>query len=148
MGAAGGYAFWDSLRKGEAIVQHEQEKTEALAIASQLIGANPAAAAAPGQEQSLISDRLAKADPGNAGWRRDLSISYSRVGDVLVAQGKLAEALASYQDGLAIRDRLAKADPGNASWQRDLAVSHYKVATIQAQQGDAPGALNEFRALK
>ena len=34
-----------------------------------------------------IRDRLAKSDPGNAGWQRDLSVSYDRVGDVLVAQG-------------------------------------------------------------
>jgi hypothetical protein len=33
----------------------------------------------------LISSRLAKADPGNAGWQRDLSVSYNKVGDVLVA---------------------------------------------------------------
>ena len=49
-----------------------------------------------------IADRLAQADPGNAGWQRDLSVSYDRVGDVLVAQGNLSEALKSYRDGLAI----------------------------------------------
>ena len=70
-----------------------------------------------------IADRLAKADPGNAGWQRDLSVSYNKIGDVLVAQGNLPEALKSYRDGLAIVDRLAKADPGNAGWQRDLSVS-------------------------
>ena len=43
-----------------------------------------------------------KADPGNAGWQRDLSVSYNRIGDVLVAQGNLPEALKSYRDGLAI----------------------------------------------
>ena len=49
-----------------------------------------------------IADRLAKADPGNAGWQRDLSVSYNKVGDVLVAQGNLPEALKSFRDGLAI----------------------------------------------
>ena len=47
-----------------------------------------------------ITDRLAKADPGNAGWQRDLSVSYNKIGDVLVAQGNLPEALKSYRDGL------------------------------------------------
>jgi hypothetical protein len=32
-----------------------------------------------------IADRMAKADPGNAGWQRDLSVSYNEVADVLVA---------------------------------------------------------------
>ena len=71
-----------------------------------------------------IIDRLAKSDPGNAGWQRDLSVSYDHVGDVLVAQGNLPEALKTFRDGLAIRDRLAKSDPGNAGWQRDLSVSY------------------------
>jgi tetratricopeptide (TPR) repeat protein len=58
-----------------------------------------------------VFEHLAKADPGNALWQRDLSVSYDRIGDMLVAQGNLPEALKSYRDGLAIRDRLAKADP-------------------------------------
>jgi hypothetical protein len=44
-------------------------------------------------------DRLAKSDPGNAGWQRDLSVSYEKIGDVLVAQGNLPEALKSYAAG-------------------------------------------------
>ncbi|MEI2774198.1 MAG: tetratricopeptide repeat protein [Candidatus Competibacter sp.] len=71
-----------------------------------------------------IRERLAQADPGNAGWQRDLSVSYNKIGDVRVAQGNLPEALKAYRDGLAIRDRLAQADPGNAGWQRDLSVSY------------------------
>jgi Flp pilus assembly protein TadD len=38
-----------------------------------------------------VIERLAKSDPGNAGWQRDLSVSYDRVGDVLVAQGNLPD---------------------------------------------------------
>jgi predicted negative regulator of RcsB-dependent stress response len=51
---------------------------------------------------------------GRTGDERDLSVAYERIGDVLVAQGNLPEALKSYQADLAITDRLAKADPGNA----------------------------------
>ena len=43
-----------------------------------------------------------------------LAVSYTKVGDVLMAQGNLAEALKSYRDGLAVADRLTKANPGNA----------------------------------
>ncbi len=79
-----------------------------------------------------IADRLAKSDPGNAGWQRDLSVSYNKVGDVLVAQGNLPEALKIFRDGLAIADRLAKSDPGNAEWQRDLVISYKKIADCSA----------------
>ena len=41
------------------------------------------------REGLAIRERLAAADPGNAGWQRDLSVSYDRVGDVLVAQGNI-----------------------------------------------------------
>jgi hypothetical protein len=75
------------------------------------------------QASLAIAERLAQADPGNAGRQRDLSIPHERIGDVQRAQGDLAAALTSYQASLAIRERLAQADPGNAGWQRDLAVS-------------------------
>jgi tetratricopeptide (TPR) repeat protein len=57
-----------------------------------------------------IMGRAAKANPGNAGWQRDLSAMY-RVGDALKAQGRLGEALKSYQASLAIMDRLARIRP-------------------------------------
>ena len=80
-----------------------------------------------------IRERLAKADPDNAGWQRDLSVSHSKNGDVLVAQGDLAGALESYRASMAIAERLAKADPNNASWQRDLAWSHWRLAQYADQ---------------
>jgi hypothetical protein len=89
-----------------------------------------AAALASYQAALAIRERLAKADPGNVGWQRDLSVSDQRIGDVQQAQGDLAAALASYQADLAIAERLAKADPGNAGWQRDLIVSYTKLAGV------------------
>jgi tetratricopeptide (TPR) repeat protein len=77
-----------------------------------------------------------------AGKSGDLSVSYDRVGDVLVAQGNLPEALKSYRDGLAIADRLAKADPGNAGWQRDLSVSYAKLADVSKRSGETATALD------
>jgi tetratricopeptide (TPR) repeat protein len=66
---------------------------------------------------ALASD-LAKADPGNAGWQLDLSVSQEKIGNVLVEQGNLAAALNAYQASLAIRQRIARAVPGNAGWQQ------------------------------
>ena len=89
---------------------------------------------------------LAKADPGNAGWQRDLSVSHDQIGDVLRAQGNLPAALDSYQASLAIADRLAKADPGNAGWQRDLSVSHDRIGDVLVAQGNLPAALDSYQA--
>ena len=56
-----------------------------------------------------IAERLAKADPGNAGWQRDLSVSHNKIGDVQREQGDLAAALTSYRASLAIAERLGSA---------------------------------------
>ena len=98
------------------------------------------------QASLAIRERLAKADPGNAGWQRDLSVSHDKIGDVLVDQGNLPAALAAYQASLAISERLAKADPGNAGWQRDLSVSHNKIGDVLLAQGNLPAALAAYQA--
>jgi hypothetical protein len=56
------------------------------------------------------------------------SVSHNRIGDVLVGQGHLTEALRSFREGFAIAERLAKSDLGNARWQQDLWVSVDKSA--------------------
>ena len=82
------------------------------------------------RDQLAITDRLAKSDPNNAGWQHDLSVSYEKIGEVLVEQGNLPDSLKSYGDGMAITDRLAKSDPGNAGWQRDLSFSFQKIGDV------------------
>ena len=52
-----------------------------------------AAALTSFQASLAIRDRLAKADPGNTGWQRDLSASHIKIGDVQRAQGDLGAAL-------------------------------------------------------
>jgi tetratricopeptide (TPR) repeat protein len=89
---------------------------------------------------------IAKADPGNAGWQRDLSISHSRIGNVLRDQGKLPDALEAYRASLAIVEQLAKADPTNVRWQRDLSISHNKIGDVLRVQGNLTGALEAHRA--
>ena len=86
------------------------------------------AAALDAYKQSLaISERLAKSNPGNAPWQRDLAVAYQKVADVEAAQGDLAAAVTSYEASLAISERLAKADPANAGWQRDLSVAYNRL---------------------
>ena len=60
---------------------------------------------------------------------------------MLLAQGDLAGALASYRESLAVMRRLAEADPSNAGWQRDLSFSLTRLAETYEQQGNRPAAL-------
>jgi len=90
-------------------------------------------------------ERLAKADPGNARWQRELSLSYANVGFVLRAQGNLADALKAYRDSLAVRERLANTDPGNADWQADLARSYGLLAPVYEKLDNTAEALIALR---
>jgi tetratricopeptide (TPR) repeat protein len=91
-----------------------------------------------------LAEDLAKADPGNAGWQLDLSVSQEKIGNVLAEQGKLQAARNAYQASLAIRERLAGAH--SAGWQRGLSASRIGVADIMQAQGDASGTLEDCRA--
>jgi len=92
-----------------------------------------------------IAERLAAADRSNMQWQRDLSVSYEKIGDVLMAQGRLEETLKAYRDGLAIRERLAAADRSNTQWQRDLSISYNKVGDVLVAQGKLEEALKAYR---
>ena len=61
----------------------------------------------------LAERRLLGADTANTEWQRDLSVSHDKIGDVLVAQGDRAGALAAYRQSLAIAEALAARDTAN-----------------------------------
>lgn len=50
------------------------------------------------REDLSIAERLAKSDPGNAGWQSDLSISYEKIGEVELAQGDFAGARVAFEN--------------------------------------------------
>ncbi len=72
-------------------------------------------------------------------------MSYNSIGNVLVAQGKLDEALDNYRQDLAIVERLAASDRSNTQWQRDLSVSYEKIGDVLVAQGKLDEALGNYR---
>src|SRR5208282_6163456 len=87
---------------------------------------------------------LEETDLGNAGWQYDLSVSQMKIGDALVAQGNLPDALVAFRQGHANLDRLARADPGNVSWQLELSMSQRRIGDVLVAQGNLPEALQAF----
>jgi hypothetical protein len=73
------------------------------------------------QDSLSIRDRLAKSDPGNAGWQRDRSVSFAKLLSVHWQSGDNAKALDFFRHGQAIMARLTKLSPDNATWKHDLA---------------------------
>jgi tetratricopeptide (TPR) repeat protein len=65
------------------------------------------------------------------------------LGDVLRAQGKLAQAQSAYEENLAISGRLAAGDPDNLGWQRELALAHTRVGIVLEIQGSLAESLVE-----
>src|SRR5262249_61005747 len=65
------------------------------------------------------------------------SAVHDRVGDALIALGRLEEALDSYRRGLAVAEALAERAPGHPGWQRDLAVSYHKIGSLEAIRNPA-----------
>ena len=98
------------------------------------------------EETRRLALHLTALDPGNTQWQRDLSVSYNKLGDVAVAQGKLDEAARAYGDGLAIRKKLAAVDPGNTQWQRALFYSLFQISRLDAEQKHWPDAIGNAEA--
>src|SRR5262249_58751453 len=92
----------------------------------------------------MLVARLAEPKPENPGWQFDLGNSHARIGFVLEARGRFAEALKEYEACLAIGRRFVAADPGNVQWQRDLAVSYQRLAEARLRQGKTTQALAEL----
>src|SRR5262249_20052380 len=103
-----------------------QTSSGALATMSIRFCAGPS----PPTSQSSNRQSSIAADRSNAEWRRDLAVSHGKLGDALVRQGKLAEALAAYRDHLGIAERLAAADRSNAEWQNDLAIGIGRIGAM------------------
>lgn len=93
-----------------------------------------------------IIDRLIQADPDSVTLQRDLSISYNKVGDVLVIQANFPAALKTFQDSLAVIGGLAKAQPDDKGWQRDLAFCYDRIGGVFVSQGKLTEAAQNHNA--
>jgi tetratricopeptide (TPR) repeat protein len=94
----------------------------------------------------MISQRLAKAEPGNAELQRDLAIGHHKLGIVLFDQGDLLGAQEHYEADLSIMQRLTEAAPGDDELQRDLNVSFIRLGNMHFTQGDLSGAQARYKA--
>jgi hypothetical protein len=79
-------------------------------------------------------ERLTAADPGNAGWQRDLAISYGRVASVEARQGARDQALSKLRAARDIIVRLKAQSPDNAQLPKDLAWVESLIRALSASQ--------------
>ena len=81
-----------------------------------------------------IRERLAEADPSNAGWQRDLSVSHEKIGDVLDADGDIDSAIDAYEKSLVIAQSLTDRFPDHAQFQSDLAITKRRLDELRASR--------------
>jgi tetratricopeptide (TPR) repeat protein len=67
-----------------------------------------------------VFQRLTKAEPTTARWRRDLALSYFKLGSAVDKQEKFADALEAHRNGLATVQTLLVSEPGNSELRTAL----------------------------
>jgi hypothetical protein len=72
--------------------------------------------------------RLATSDPGNAGWQRDLSVTYANLADAYRRSNQTAQAREALTAGRAVIAKLVDQHPDQAQWKQDLAWFDTRIA--------------------
>jgi hypothetical protein len=89
------------------------------------------------ESPAVIRERLAKTDPGNAGWQRDLSVSYAKLASTHLKLGETPEAVIELRKGREIVARLVTITPTNAQWNKDLAWFDGQITRLEGQTQEA-----------
>ncbi|MGH3614291.1 MAG: TIR domain-containing protein [Pseudonocardia sp.] len=88
--------------------------------------------------------QLVAAEPDRADYQRDLSVSYNKLGDLMVALGRGDDALRFFQQSLDIRTGLTQREPDRADYQRDLSVSYERLGDLKEAAGDLGDAIRLY----
>ena len=83
------------------------------------------------QAALAIAERLAKADPGNAVWQRDLAVSHGKLVGAFRSAGQNQEARDHLTVGRAVIARLVEQHPAQATWKRLLAWFDEQIAALR-----------------
>lgn len=120
-------------------------KLQELQAGSLLNEKDPNLALAAYQKSLVLYDRVAKADPGNERYQREVSFAHKHVGGVLSTMGRLDEALEHYRQALAIDEAQLAAHPDNINARFFITYTYNDTALILKKRGDLDGALAYYR---
>ena len=93
-----------------------------MVIGDRVLSGRSHDATAAFREGMAISERLARQDPNNAAWQRDVMVSMTKLADVAAAAGQQAEAIAQAERAVALARTLVTLFPDNPPHARDLPV--------------------------
>ena len=96
------------------------------------------------EARRLLTD-LADENPDDMRYQNNLAMALDEIGNALAAQGKLAEALQTFEDSHKIGERLARLAPGNSVPQHNLLISYNNLGFLLIEQGNLAGAVKAYR---
>ena len=142
----------EALKLGEEVIRREPSNTtEQLELANACLrsglhlldNSKPAVALAPMKRAEAILENLLSADPRNALYQRDLSVTESHLASALRATGQMTEALVHNRRSLALAGALSQSDPKSVEYRADKGISHRKLAETLLAAGLAKAAVEE-----
>ena len=104
-----------------------------------------AGATASYRKAVAILEASVAADPAARQARRDLSVSYIKLGDMALQSGDAAGALSSYSNALGASEKLRETAPAEPDIRRIVALSHHKVGNALSANGDVTRSLEHHR---
>ena len=78
-----------------------------------------------------IAERLAAADPSNAGWQRDLFVPYAKLGLTEENQQNFENAISYYHKARETIRQLTRLIPSNMQWQQDIVWIEERLTAVQ-----------------
>ena len=84
-------------------------------------------------------------EPDNPHYARDLALAGIQIGDALVSQGRLPEALRTYSTILTVLEHMAASNPDIGRLQLDLAMTKDRIGDVLAAEGNSAEALQAYR---
>jgi len=91
-----------------------------------------------------MAEELVKLDPANTQFRRDVSISYNKLGDVQMNLGDTAQALGYYEKALAVAEGVVRLDPVDTQFRSDVSSTYNRLGDVQMKLGDTAQALGFY----
>ncbi len=94
-------------------------------------------------EAVSIMERQLAADPSNALYRRNLSVTEIHVANAMRKAGDPRGALSHVQKSLVLAEQVSASNPKDSESASDVANSHFKMGEVLADLGQGPAALQQ-----
>ena len=90
-------------------------------------------------------EALARDEPTNPRYQRDLAKTYDCLADRARESGQSTEAQRLYRQALALREALARDKPTNTTYERDLAIAYERLGDVARELGQLTEAERLYR---